>query len=173
MGCDTLCSRFSDIPDAQGKQDLLKRHVDRLLKTFQETVGRLLLPVFKTEQLCLVKAVEIRRSPDQSEIVHLKHRRISSNHIHRLAAQEVHQPRLNLRRASCLIGAESLCFLLIANKGSSAIRADGREEWKPCICRAFRKLDSGYFRNDFSTFFHIYIISDAHIKQPHLILIMQ
>ena len=99
--------------------------------------------------------------------------RISSNYIHCLTAQEMHEATLDLSRTSGLIRTKRLGLFFILDQDCSTVRTSLREMGEYNICRSLAELNCCYFRDYLATFFNIYVITDMNIQQLHLIGIMQ
>ena len=119
--CNNPCSSFSDIAYAESIEHFLERSILRILQTFQKSIDRLFLPPVQHQEFIPVKTVEIRWLFNKGEVEHLLDGGISGNHIHSLAAKEVHQPRLNLFRATATVGTEGLSFVRVSFQSRSAV----------------------------------------------------
>ena len=162
---------LSHVADADREEDTLEGHVPGFPEAVQEPLRRAFLPALQHDELAFAEVVEIGRGLHQVQVVELVHRSVARQHVHGLAAEEVHELALDLRGAAIGVGAEPLGFALGFHERRAAIGTHLREG------RAFRAglplgfLHAGDLGNDLSAFFHIDPVTFVDIQHCHLVLV--
>ena len=133
MSCQGLGCSFAYMPDSQCIQDFLEWSLQRILKTLEESFRGAFLPAFQCKEVVLLKVIEVCNAPHISFVVELVHCSVTGNHIHRLAAEEMHQLALYLCRTSGLVRAECLGFFLIFDEMRAAVRTCFRKVGENCV----------------------------------------
>ena len=123
--------------------------------------------------MLLREFVEVRDVPDEGFVVELLYGRVSCNHVHSLAAEEVYQTSFDLGRTAGLVGTEGLCFLFVPYERCAAVRAVLGEVRQDYISFASAEFDSGDLWYDLSSFFDIDVVSDVDVKEFHLVCIVE
>ena len=161
------------MPYSQGKENLFERCLLRLFETLEKAFCCTVLPSVQTKQMLLFKFVEVCRIPHEAFIVKLLNSCVTGNHIHGLAAKEMYELSLYLGRTSRLVRAECLCFLLVPDKSRSAVRASSWEVGEFGVGRSLGQFDACDLRDDFSSLFHVYVVTYVDIEYFHLVGIVE